>query len=188
MKHYEIWTDGSAKCNGKSGAVAAAAWICYLDGEKIIYGEQEGSLRGGTYNDFAIKTLGLAIDDIDYRNDDILRARRNFLIDKLLKIEGVHLNGSTFDRASNNVNIRINNISIDSSQIVSLLDNAGFQVSSGSACHSGDAKPSHVLKAIGLSDEDALHSIRITIGIENTVRDLEDFVNSLNIIVNMYRE
>ena len=36
MKHYEIWTDGSAKCNGKSGAVAAAAWICYLEGEKII--------------------------------------------------------------------------------------------------------------------------------------------------------
>ena len=175
----------------KIGSARGVGFLYVKNGIKIdpiVYGEQEGTLRGGTYNDFAIKTLGLAIDDIDYRNDDVLRARRNFLIDKLLKIEGVHLNGSTFDRASNNINIRINNISIDSSQIVTLLDNAGFQVSAGSACHSGDAKPSHVLKAIGLSDEDALHSIRITIGIENTVRDLEDFVDALNTIINMYRE
>lgn len=174
----------------KIGSTRGVGFLYVKEGiniEPIVYGAQEDGMRGGTYNDFAIKTLGLAIDDIDYRNDDVLRARRNFLINKLLEIKGIHLNGSAFNRSSSNINMRIDNISIDSQQLVALLDEAGFQVSAGSACHSGDPKPSYVLKAIGLTDEEAMSSIRITIGIENSVRDLEDFVNALNIIIDMYK-
>lgn len=175
----------------KIGSVRGVGFLYVKNGIKlnsIVHGTQENGLRGGTYNDLAIKTLGLAIDDINYDDDRILQARRNYLIRKLLSIEGVHLNGSAFNRASNNINIRINNISIDSQQIVTLLDQAGFMVSAGSACHSEEPKPSHVLKAIGLSDEEAMHSIRITIGIENTVRDLEDFAKNLANIIEMYKK
>lgn len=51
----------------------------------------------------------------------------------------------------------------------------GFQISAGSACHEGDAAPSHVLKAIGLSDDEANRSIRITLGAENTEKTLKHF-------------
>lgn len=175
----------------KIGSIRGAGFLYVKNGiklEPIIYGTQEYGKRGGTYGDLAIKTLGLAIDDIDYDEDRILQARRNFLIKELLSIECVHLNGEVFNRASNNVNIRIDNVSIDSQQIVVLLDQAGFMVSAGSACHTEEPKPSHVLKAIGLTDEEAMHSIRITIGIENTVRDLEDFVNALKNIIEMFEK
>ena len=188
VKYLDI--DMASFSGHKIGSVRGVGFLYIKKGIKIdpiIYGEQENGLRGGTYNDFAIKTLGLAIDDIDYKENDVLRARRNFLVNKLFEIEGVHVNGGMIDRSASNINIRIDNISIDSQQLVALLDDAGFLVSAGSACHSGDLTPSHVLKAIGLTDKEARSSIRITIGIENSVRELEDFVNALNIIINMYR-
>lgn len=153
----------------------------------IIYGHQEESLRGGTYNALAIKCFGLALDQIDYKNEIVTKSKRNFLIDKLLEIDGVHLNGSREKRLCSNVNIRIDNVSVDSQQLVSLLDMNGFMISAGSACDSGNDAPSHVLKAIGLSDEQAKHSIRITIEHNTSVRDLEDFTDCLKNIIKMYK-
>lgn len=154
----------------------------------LICGHQNSSLRGGTYNELAIKCFGLALDEINYSNEQIIRVRRNYLVDLLLAIDGVHLNGILENRLSNNINIRIDNLSIDNQQLVSLLDLEGYMISAGSACNSGNATPSHVLKAIGLSDNQANSSIRITIGYETSVRELEDFVNCLNRIVTMYRQ
>ena len=174
----------------KIGSARGVGFLYVKKGIKIapiIYGEQENELRGGTYNDFAIKTLGLAIDDIDYKIEDVLTSRRNYLLDKLLDIDGVHLNGSIFNRIASNINVRINNIDVDAQQLVALLDESGFQVSAGSACHAGDPAPSYVLKAIGLTDDEASHSIRITIGAENTLEDLDRFVECLIGIVNMYK-
>lgn len=151
----------------------------------IIYGEQENGLRGSTYNDFAIKSLSNALNDVNY--DDLIgiKSKRTFLLNRLMKNEHIRLNGSLDMRAESNINIRIKDISISGMQIVELLDEAGFEVSSGSACHSSSAKPSHVLKAIGLSDEDALHSIRITIGKETSVQNLIDFADALENIIEM---
>lgn len=153
----------------------------------IIYGEQENGLRGSTYNDFSIKSLGVALDEINYDNSTIIEARRNYLLRLLAKNEHIILNGSFSNRAENNINIRIKNISISASQIIGLLNEQGYEISSGSACHSGDPTPSHVLKAIGLSDEDALHSLRITIGIENSVNELTEFAECLDNIIEMYK-
>ena len=65
----------------------------------IIYGTQENGLRGGTYNDLAIKTLGLAIEDINYDEETVIRSRRDYLLKLLYEIPGVGLNGklSTMD-------------------------------------------------------------------------------------------
>lgn len=153
--------------------------------DPIIYGEQENGLRGSTYNDLAIKSLSNALNDINY--DDLIgiKSKRTFLLNELMKNEHIRLNGSLDMRSESNINIRIKDISINGMQIVELLDEAGFEVSTSSACHSSNAKPSHVLKAIGLSDEDALHSIRITIGKETSVQNLQDFAGALNNIIEM---
>lgn len=149
----------------------------------IIYGTQENTLRGGTYNDLAIKTLGLAINDIDYDKELEVRSKRDFLLKELLNIKQVHLNGGLETRNASNLNIRISGLNIESQAIVSLLDELGFMVSGGSACHSYSSMPSHVLKAIGLSDAQAKSSIRITIGKETSVQELKDFVEALKYVI-----
>ena len=59
------------------------------------------------------------------------------------------------------------------------LDEKGICISSGSACSEGNGKPSHVLKAIGLSDEEAKSAIRVTLGEENTKEDIDYLVESI---------
>lgn len=153
-----------------------------------IQGTQESGKRGGTYNHLAIKSLGLALDDIDYSQSDAIRAKRNFLMNLLLENPHIRLNGDVSHRNDNNINICIRDIRIDAHSIVELMNQYGFLISAGSACHSGSNYPSHVLKAIGLNDEDALHSIRITIGYETSVRDLEAFADRLFNLIDLYKK
>lgn len=155
--------------------------------DPIIYGSQENGLRGGTYNDLAIKSLGLAMMDIDYMEESVVRARRDFLLKKIREeVPNVKLNGSFLMRNASNINITIKGLQITGEQLVGLLNEQGWMISQGSACHSGDPRPSHVLKAISLTDDEAIHSIRITVSADNPVRDLEDFVDSLKEIVEQF--
>lgn len=154
----------------------------------IIYGTQENGLRGGTYNYLGIKSLSCAIDEIDISKQIKIINLRNYMMNELLKIySGITINGHIPYRLPNNLNICIHNININSQQLVSLLDIHGFIVSAGSACSSGINKPSHVLKAIGLSDDEINHSIRITLSEENTKEEIDKFVECLKNIIKMYK-
>lgn len=154
----------------------------------IIYGEQENGLRGGTYNYLGIKSLSCAIDEIDIKKQIKIMNLRNYMMNELLKIySGITINGHIPYRLPNNLNICIHNIEINSQQLVSLLDINGFIVSAGSACSSGTNKPSYVLKAIGLSDDEVDHSIRITLGEQNTKEEVDKFVECLKNIIDMYK-
>lgn len=137
-------------------------------------GKQEFGVRGGTENILGIVAMAAALEDaiehIENRNIYI-NLLRNKLLDKLLKIEGAHLNGSLENRVVSNINIRFDGVS--GSRLVALCDLYGICISSGSACNEGEATPSHVLKAIGLSDEQALNSIRITLGHQNTTQEID---------------
>jgi len=82
------------------------------------------------------------------------------LIEK--KLPEVVINGSRNNRIANNVHISIPGI--DNERLMMELDEKGFQVATGSACNASSDTPSHVLKATGLSDEDAQSSIRLTFG------------------------
>lgn len=148
----------------------------------IIHGTQENNLRGGTYNTLGIISLRAAIQEWNFFNNNKIRWLRDKLIEGLTQIDGVILNGSYSFRCVSNINVRINT-SLTGQQIVTLLENMGFQISAGSACHEGDAAPSHVLKAIGLSDDEANRSIRITLGAENTEKDIEAFLDTLSEII-----
>lgn len=153
----------------------------------IVYGTQESGLRGGTYNDLGCKSLSYALDHYTH-NEKACKAKLNYLEEELLKDKRIHINGSIRNRCGSILNIWIQKISITGQQIVALLDEAGFEVSAGSACHSGDDKPSHVLKAIGLSDDQATHAIRISIGDDTAVYELDAFIRELKGIIGMYAE
>ncbi len=172
----------------KIGGINGCAFLYVKNGielKPIIYGHQEEGIRGGTYNQLAIKCFGLALDTINKKKQIAMKAKRNYLIDGLLDINGVHLNGTVANRLCNNVNIRIDNLGIDNQQLVTILDGMGYVVSPSSACNSGEENPSHVLKAIGLTDEQANHSIRITLSDEVSVQELDGFVDALRSVIFM---
>jgi cysteine desulfurase len=68
---------------------------------------------------------------------------------------------------------------VDGNALLMLLDDVGFACSSGSACKTGDPKPSDVLLALGLAPEWALGSLRVTLGIQTTEQDVEAFLSAL---------
>lgn len=152
----------------------------------IIHGTQFDGIRGGTENIAFINGLAKAVELIDYKKQKYVKEMRDWLIDELMKIDGVTLNGDRENRLSGNVNVCIHNIKIDSQQLIALLDMHGFMVSAGSACHANNSKPSHVLKAIGLSDKESQHSIRISIGNQNTYEELKNFIKCFKNIIRQY--
>ena len=150
--------------------------------EKLIDGgHQERDMRAGTENIPGIVGLGKACEiakrDLD-KNMEYLKDLRNYFI-KLVeeKIPNAKLNGSRNLRVPGNSNFSFKGV--DSQNLLLKLDAKGMYASSGSACSSGDALPSHVLKAIGLSDDMAKAALRITFGEENTKEDVEDLVECI---------
>lgn len=137
-------------------------------------GSQERGIRPGTENVLGILAMATALEDtvknIEWRNEYVKSLRDN-LLDKLLQIPGAQLNGSLENRIPGNINIRFSGVS--GARLVSLCSLHGIYISSGSACNEGISEPSHVLKAIGLSDEEALSSVRITLSHHNTEREIE---------------
>ena len=162
----------------KFGAPKGIGFLYIKDGvdiDPLIHGgKQESGLRGGTENILGIVAMAAALEDavehMEERNKRVSMLRNN-LLDKLLQISGSHLNGSLKNRVSGNINIRFDGVS--GSKLVTLCNLYGVCISSGSACNEGASEPSHVLKAIGLTDEEALSSVRITIGHENTEEEVE---------------
>jgi cysteine desulfurase len=68
---------------------------------------------------------------------------------------------------------------IEGEPLVISLDLRGFAISSGSACSSGAVEPSHVLRAIGLSDRQARSSVRVSLGASNTVEQVDALVDAI---------
>lgn len=166
---------GSAhKFGGKKGV--GFLWLkTGVNINSLIHGgNQEKGLRAGTENILGISSMSAAIEDavvnMEERNKHIQKLRDKML-GKLLQIDGAHLNGPIDNRVVSNINIRFDGIL--GSRLVTLCDLYDICISAGSACNEGTATPSHVLKAIGLSDEEALSSIRVTIGHQNTEQDID---------------
>jgi cysteine desulfurase len=138
-------------------------------------GEQEQGRRAGTENVPGIVGLGKAIElaGLDIANETArLITLRNVLIKGILeKIEHSRLNGHPEQRLPNNVNVSVDFIEGESTCLN--LDLEGICISTGSACSSSDAEPSHVLLAIGLSHEQARSSLRFTMGRLTTAEDVE---------------
>lgn len=158
--------------------------------EKFIDGgHQEKDKRAGTENVAGIVGLGKACE-LAYYNLQAhikhLEGLRNYFLEELNKrIKFVKLNGSLEKRLPGNCNCSFSYI--DGQSLVLNLDSKGICTSSGSACSSGSGAPSHVLKAIGLSDDLAKGALRITFGEENTKEDVDYLLDNIEEIVSRLR-
>lgn len=156
----------------------------------IIHGgHQESGMRPGTENVLGIVAMAAALEDtvqyMEERNAYVKSLKDN-LLEKLLKIDGACLNGSFENRVPGNINIRFSGVS--GSRLVTLCSLHGIYISAGSACNEGISEPSHVLKTIGLTDEEALSSVRITLSHYNTEREVEIVADIITALVKRIRD
>ena len=162
-----------------------------IDLSPIIYGSQESYKRGGTENTPAIAAMGKAREINrgvlhDYTNV-CTKFNRDELAAKILEIPGVYLNGPPLDanRLYNNISIRIDGVKAN--DLVTLASMYGIYISAGSACSSGEAIPSSTLKAIGLTDEQALSTIRITVDETLNQHDISNIAKILKNLIEHLR-
>ena len=176
----------------KFGALKGSGFL-YANARSIVRplingGHQESSVRPGTENILGIISMAAALEDtvehMDERNEYI-KGLRDKMLDMLLPIPGATLNGSLENRIPGNINVRFSGVS--GAKLVALCSLYGIYISAGSACNEGIPEPSHVLKAIGLSDEEALSSVRITIGHQNTEEEIIEATKIITALVDRIR-
>jgi cysteine desulfurase len=149
-------------------------------------GGQENGRRAGTSNvPYAVgaaKALELAMAELDERNTHYL-ALRDQLIDGLLTAfpDDCILTGHPTERLPHNASFAFRYIS--GNDLLMHLDMAGIAASSGSACKSGDPKPSRTLEAMGLDPEWTKGGLRLTVGIQNTQADIDYFLGKMPDII-----
>lgn len=141
-------------------------------------GGHENGLRSGTLNVPSIIALGAACEIAQQeikQDSERISILRNELENELLKISGTFVNGKTENRIFNVSNICFRGM--DANVMIGRMKNVAL--SNGSACSSALVEPSHVLKAMGLSDDDAFASIRFSLGKFNTRSEIEQVISLL---------
>ena len=145
-------------------------------------GHQEKGMRSGTENVAGIvglaEALKMAYKELDENNKKILENRNYFIEEIKENFKETTINGNLEHRLPGNINVIFKGK--DSLEILLKLDEYGICASSGSACSTGEDKPSHVLTAIGLSPEEAFSTIRFSLGKENIKEDIDYTISILS--------
>jgi cysteine desulfurase len=145
-------------------------------------GGQERNLRSGTENVAACAGFARALELAqEKRHDEVkrlsdLQAQAFKLITE--KLPRAAVNGSLKHRLPNNIHLTIPGQ--DNERLLVELDERGILAAAGSACSASSEEPSHVLRAMGLSDADAQASLRITMGRMTSLHDLETLITTLS--------
>lgn len=154
---------------------------------QIHGGGHERGMRSGTLATHQIVGMGeayrIAKEEMQEENARIL-ALRNRLLDGLKDIEEVYVNGDLDHRIAGNLNISFN--FVEGESLMMALRN--LAVSSGSACTSASLEPSYVLRALGLNDELAHSSLRMTLGRFTTEEEVDYAVEKIHEAVAKLRE
>ncbi len=145
-------------------------------------GSQERQRRAGTENvagavGFA-EAFALAAREPD-RTREVARltALRDLLLDGLTAIDGVRLSGHPQQRLPNSASVLVGGV--EGGDLVAALDLEGIEASTGSACTTGSLDPSHVLLAMGIDDEAAHGSLRLTLGRATTAEDVSTTISTV---------
>lgn len=148
-------------------------------------GHQEKGRRAGTENTIGITALGKAIlmrkKEMEEEEKRLLELKRVLKEGIKVKISDVKFNGHPTDCLAGTLNVSFPGA--EGEAILLYLDLEGIAVSTGSACASGSLDPSHVLLATGLGAEHAHGSIRISLGRENTMKEVEYVLDRLPKII-----
>jgi len=146
---------------------------------QISGGGQEGGIRGGTLNSPGIVGMGKAIElvqeSIETEKARMTRLRDRFEKDLQSELSNISVNGGLADRLPQTSNICFKGIRTDKL----LRELRGVAASPGSACSSGSAEPSRVLLSMGLSNEDALSSVRFSLGRFTTEDEIDQSVEQI---------
>ncbi len=154
-------------------------------------GAQEKNRRAGTENVAGAvgmaAALQLAYDEFDSRTAHYRELRDRLLSAVPERVSNVHVTGpqDLARRAANNASFCFEYI--EGEPILIALDLAGVACSSGSACTTGSLEPSHVLTAIGIPEDLARGSMRLTVGASNTLDQIDYFLETLPGIVSRLR-
>ena len=152
-------------------------------------GHQERDKRAGTENVPGIvgtaEALEIATREIDKNNKHIKFLRDYYIEEINKKIPYIKVNGDIKNRLPGNANISFSGV--DGSKLLLELDKKEICASSGSACSAGLLNPSHVLLAIGVPNNLARSSLRITFGKNNTLEETKYLIDSIEEIVNNLR-
>lgn len=154
-------------------------------------GGQESGRRGGTENVPLIVGMGEAVARAEQSREQYV-AFVTELRDELWRaiqerVDGVTLNGPEPgpERLPNSLNITLNGVQGETALLS--LDMMGIEASAGSACTTGNSEPSHVLLAMGLNEEAARASLRLTVGRGNSVEEIHRAADALAEVVHRIR-
>lgn len=174
---------GGAKGVGVLYARKGIVPSCLISG-----GGQERGARAGTENVAGIAAMSAALKEaVSNLDKDSLYVKkmRNTLIEQLLWMPKTVLNGSKDNRLPGNVNVSFEGIEGES--LLLMLDSKGICASAGSACMSGSLEASHVLRAIGRSEELSNAAIRFSLSAENTLEEIDYIVKTVKECVESLR-
>jgi cysteine desulfurase len=150
-----------------------------------LRGSQEYARRGGTQNVASIVALGkaaeIAAGHMDEEQTRVRAFRDRFEKEILSLVPGVAVNGDREHRLPNTTNLTFDGIEAEGALL--LLDERGICCSAGSACTSGSVHPSHVLKAMGFSNERARASLRFSFGRFNTEAEVDEALKIVPAII-----
>jgi len=177
----DFLTASAHKFNGAKGT-----GILYKQSEiklspLVFGGEQEQGLRAGTENVAGIVAAGYAIEESIAKMSETAK-RLKTMADRTVngiqaRIPTVRVNGNSENRLSGTVNLSFDGASGES--LMHVLDLKGICVSTSSACTSGSDKSSHVLTALGLTEQQAKSAIRISYGRYNNINEVETIVATI---------
>ena len=153
-------------------------------------GGQENGLRSGTENIPGIVGFGKAAEIANNnlnKNHEKFTKISNMIIDRVLEeVPKSYLNGDIDNRLPNIINFRFS--AIEGESLILLLSGKGIYASTGSACSSKKLQASPILQALGLPDVDIHGSLRLSLGIKNSIEDVDFIVNSIKEVVERLRE
>ena len=185
----DLMSVSAQKFHGGRGA----AFLFVRDGIKlspIIYGSQEDSLRGGTYNTAAICGMGKALELTREHNATAEVSKlKDKLLEELLKIPGTHVNGPGKQhllKMPNIISLTIDDVNAET--LVTMCSLLDICIAKGSACKSYEPTPSQTLLAIGLTEEQALNTIRISLDEFNTVEEIKRAADIITQLVEQIRK
>ena len=187
--NIDLLSMSSHKINGPKGIGA----LYIRDGVKldpfILGGGQENGMRSGTENVANIVGFGMAChlakENLD-KNIAHMKSLRDYMIQQVTsEISHVSVNGLMENKTPNNAHFTF--LGVNGEDLIIKLDEYGVAASTGSACSVKTQKASHVLLAMGFSHEQITGSLRLTVGLCNTISEIDQTVDALKKIVKELR-
>ncbi len=153
--------------------------------KNLIVGHQERGMRGGTENLLGIISLGIVL----YKTTDKMNILNNYLhvneLGRYLYNNIMNLNYG-IKISTNNQTTLLTFKHLSAQSAVLILNKEGISISAGSACNSGTDKPSSSLLNFGMTENEALRTIRISVGLQNTLKECKRFIKVITKVIEEY--